>query len=136
MIQIIHLGNRMFGVIMQNVCICICFQDLSVSFSSDKGHQVDHHFGFMGGKESDRSLMTVESSIDGREESVAEASNIYLCLSAQTCPLVANDLWKVTSFMCFMQAFDVWSQPSSTNFRQCIVSNSHKSKLVTVAAIF
>ncbi|CAN6210851.1 unnamed protein product [Urochloa humidicola] len=72
-------------------------QDLSVSFSSDKGHQVDHHFGFMGGKESDRTLMTVESSIGGREESVAEA-------------------------------FDVWSQPSSTNFRQCIVSNSHKKQ--------
>ncbi|CAN6217830.1 unnamed protein product [Urochloa humidicola] len=72
-------------------------QDLSVSFSSDKGHQVDHQFGFMGGNESDRTLMTVESSIGGREESVAEP-------------------------------FDVWSQPSSTNFRQCIVSNSHKKQ--------
>jgi len=34
-----------------------------------------------------------------------------------------------------MQAFDVWSQPSSVNFRQCIVSNSHKSKFVCVAVI-
>ncbi|XP_062199174.1 O-fucosyltransferase 35-like [Phragmites australis] len=72
-------------------------QDLSVSFSSDRGHQVDHHFGIMGGKESDRMLRTVESSIGGREDSVAEAS-------------------------------DVWSQPSSTQFRQCIVSNSHKKQ--------
>lgn len=51
----------------------------------------------MGGKESDRTLMTVESSIGGREDGVAEAS-------------------------------DIWSQPSSTNFRQCIVSNSHKKQ--------
>ncbi|KAJ1289858.1 hypothetical protein BS78_02G197200 [Paspalum vaginatum] len=71
-------------------------QDLSGS-TSDKVHQVDHHFGYMGGKESDRSLMTLESSVGGREDSVAEASG-------------------------------VWSQPSSTNFRQCIVSNSHKKQ--------
>ena len=32
----------------------------------------------MGGKESDRTLMTVESSISGREDSVAEASSISL----------------------------------------------------------
>ncbi|CAD6219058.1 unnamed protein product [Miscanthus lutarioriparius] len=72
-------------------------KDLSVSFSGEKVHQVGHHFVYMGGKESDRTLMTVESSISGREDSVAEAS-------------------------------DVWSQPSSTNFRQCIVSNSHKKQ--------
>jgi len=51
----------------------------------------------MGAKESDRTLMTVESNIGGRGDSIAEA-------------------------------FDVWSQPSSTNFRQCIVSNSHKKQ--------
>ncbi|XP_051187579.1 O-fucosyltransferase 35 [Lolium perenne] len=68
-------------------------QDLSVSFS-DKGH---HHFGYMGGKERDRMLITVESSIAERQGSVGEAS-------------------------------DVWSQPSSANFRQCIVSNSHKKQ--------
>lgn len=72
-------------------------KDLSVSFSGEKVHQVDRHFVYMGGKESDRTLMTVESNIGGREDSVAEAS-------------------------------DVWSQPSSTNFRQCIVSNSHKNQ--------
>ncbi|KAI4990568.1 hypothetical protein ZWY2020_038931 [Hordeum vulgare] len=71
-------------------------QDLSVSFSSDKGHQVNH-FGYMGGKESDRMLMTVESSIGERQSSVVEAS-------------------------------DVWFQPSNENFRQCIVSNSHKKQ--------
>ncbi|OEL14094.1 Uncharacterized protein BAE44_0024885 [Dichanthelium oligosanthes] len=27
-----------------------------------------------------------------------------------------------------LQAFDIWSQPSSANFRQCIVSNSHKKE--------
>jgi hypothetical protein len=32
----------------------------------------------MGGKESDRTLMTVESSIGGREDGVAEASSISL----------------------------------------------------------
>jgi len=51
----------------------------------------------MGAKESDRTLMTVESNIGGRGDSIAEA-------------------------------FDVWSQPSSVNFRQCIVSNSHKKQ--------
>ncbi|ONM55320.1 O-fucosyltransferase family protein [Zea mays] len=72
-------------------------KDLSISFSGEKVHQADHHFVYMGGKESDRTLMTVESSIGGREDGVAEAS-------------------------------DIWSQPSSTNFRQCIVSNSHKKQ--------
>ncbi|KAF0915245.1 hypothetical protein E2562_034609 [Oryza meyeriana var. granulata] len=67
-------------------------QDLSISFSSDGGHRFNSHFGHVGGKESDRMLMTVES-----EDSVPEAS-------------------------------DVWSQPSSTKFRQCIVSNSHKKE--------
>ncbi|KAK3133441.1 hypothetical protein QOZ80_6AG0536580 [Eleusine coracana subsp. coracana] len=71
-------------------------QDLSTSFSGDRGHQVDHHLGFIGGKESDRTLMTVESSM-GREDSAAETSG-------------------------------VWSHPISTNFRQCIVSNSHKKE--------
>nr|CAB3453524.1 unnamed protein product [Digitaria exilis] len=69
-------------------------QDLSVSFSSDNGHQVDHQFQYMEGKESDRTLMTVESGTGGTEDS----------------------------------AFDVWSQPSSKNFRQCFVSNSHKKQ--------
>jgi hypothetical protein len=32
----------------------------------------------MGGKESDRTLMTLESNIDGREDTVAEASSIPL----------------------------------------------------------
>nr|QGN65432.1 growth regulator related protein [Oryza alta] len=67
-------------------------QDLSISFSSDGGHQFDSHFGHVGGKESDRMLMTV-----GSEDSVPEAP-------------------------------DVWSQPSSAKFRQCIVSNSHKKE--------
>ena len=41
----------------------------------------------MGGKESDRTLMTVESSISGREDSVAEASDdsVYLCLDLSFC---------------------------------------------------
>ena len=60
-------------------------------------------------------------------------------ISAQTYPFVGNDLWKLTFFLfcwCFMQASDVWSQPSSTNFRQCIVSNSHKSKFVCMSVIY
>uniref|UniRef100_A0A0E0QS11 O-fucosyltransferase family protein n=1 Tax=Oryza rufipogon TaxID=4529 RepID=A0A0E0QS11_ORYRU len=64
-------------------------QDLSISFSSDGGYQFDSHFGHVGGKESDRMLMTV-----GSEDS----------------------------------APDVWSQPSSGKFRQCIISNSHKKE--------
>nr|QGN65437.1 growth regulator related protein [Oryza coarctata] len=67
-------------------------QDLSVSFSSNGRHRFDSHFGNVGGKESDRMLMTGES-----EYSDLEAS-------------------------------DVWSQPSSAKFRQCIVSNSHKKE--------
>nr|QGN65423.1 growth regulator related protein [Oryza sativa f. spontanea] len=67
-------------------------QDLSISFSSDGGYQFDSHFGHVGGKESDRMLMTV-----GSEDSVPEAP-------------------------------DVWSQPSSGKFRQCIISNSHKKE--------
>ncbi|TVU09726.1 hypothetical protein EJB05_43219, partial [Eragrostis curvula] len=55
-------------------------QDLSVSFSSEKGHQVDRHLDYDGGKESDRTLMTVESSIGEREDSGPEASSIYLGL--------------------------------------------------------
>uniref|UniRef100_A0A0E0M1S5 O-fucosyltransferase family protein n=1 Tax=Oryza punctata TaxID=4537 RepID=A0A0E0M1S5_ORYPU len=64
-------------------------QDLSISFSNDGGHRFDSHFGHVGGKESDRMLMTV-----GSEDN----------------------------------APDVWSQPSSAKFRQCIVSNSHKKE--------
>uniref|UniRef100_A0A0D9XE67 O-fucosyltransferase family protein n=1 Tax=Leersia perrieri TaxID=77586 RepID=A0A0D9XE67_9ORYZ len=48
-------------------------QDLSISFSSDGVHRFDSHFGHVGGKESDRMLMTVES-----EDSVPEASNTSL----------------------------------------------------------
>ncbi|KQJ90435.1 hypothetical protein BRADI_4g31480v3 [Brachypodium distachyon] len=51
-------------------------EDLSVSFSSDKRHQVNH-FGYMRGKESDRMLMTVESRIGEREGIVAEASDVW-----------------------------------------------------------
>lgn len=51
----------------------------------------------MGGKESDRTLMTVESNIGGREDSVAEASSISLPRP----PFVGNDLWKLTFFFCW-----------------------------------
>uniref|UniRef100_A0A0D9XE70 O-fucosyltransferase family protein n=1 Tax=Leersia perrieri TaxID=77586 RepID=A0A0D9XE70_9ORYZ len=57
-------------------------QDLSISFSSDGVHRFDSHFGHVGGKESDRMLMTVES-----EDSVPEAkedshTNGYILINA------------------------------------------------------
>uniref|UniRef100_A0A0E0QS12 O-fucosyltransferase family protein n=1 Tax=Oryza rufipogon TaxID=4529 RepID=A0A0E0QS12_ORYRU len=57
-------------------------QDLSISFSSDGGYQFDSHFGHVGGKESDRMLMTV-----GSEDSVPEAkedshTNGYILINA------------------------------------------------------
>lgn len=70
--------------------------------------------------------MTVTSTISATQDVVIEASDSsFVPITTFFFVMSFHYIW-----LCMMQSSSIWAKPNSENFRQCIDTSSHKSKLI------